>query len=289
MKALICGAAALAAALAITPALAEQPDELRFAKGACPAVDANEIAVKLGFPANPAVLSQDEGSCAIALRAPSRTELELDFAHFAKAGDAAQEFHADVEPSAEKIAGLGEEAVLESHIDAKRWKLRLSAFKGDATVDVVYEGAPVPIGVDKTRSELVAIANALLIAAAKAPVSTIEEPKCDSPGQSDACPIKVDFGEGQERGRRVFTGVIGKTPVWSYSVPVAAGQTVSIHFKGPRGMLGEIDCPGDEGGAPKAFQSTTTAKLAGDCLVSVGIDLGEAHATGPYALTIERR
>ena len=233
--------------------------------------------------------SPEEGSCAITFGSAGHAGLQLDFVHFAKAADASQEFHADVEPGAEKISGLGDEALLESRDDGKIWTRRLTALRGDTTVDVVYEGDPAPVGADKAKAELIAVAGALLGVAAKAPVSTMEEPKCDKPGESDACPIKVDFPDGQGPGSRVFTGTIGKIPIWSYSAPAAAGQTIAIRFKGPRGMLGEVDCPGAEGGAPSALQNSATAKIAGECLVSVGIDFGEAHGTGPYALTIERR
>jgi hypothetical protein len=235
------------------------------------------------------VQSPEEGSCAITFKSAGHAELQLDFVHFSKASDASQEFHADVEPGAEKISGLGDEALLESQGDAKKWTRRLTALQGEATVDVAYEGDPAPVGEEKTKAALIAVAAALLGVAAKAPVSTMEEPKCDKPGESDACPIKVDFPDSQGAGSRIFTGTIGKIPIWSYSAPVAAGQTIAIRFKGPRGMLGEVDCPGAEASAPSAIQSSATAKIAGECLVSVGIDFGEAHGTGPYTLTIERR
>lgn len=291
MKALLCqGSAALIGALTLTLAApAARAEEARPLDVSCAAMDANEIALKLGFPANPSVQSPEEGSCAIAFKSAGHAGLQLDFVHFAKASDASQEFHADVEPGAEKIAGLGDEALLELRDDAKKWSRRLTALRGEATVDVIYEGDPAPVGGEKAKATLIAIASALINVALKAPVTTIQEPKCDKPGESDACPIQVDFGAGQGPQSRTFTGVIGKIPVWSYSAPVAAGQTIAIRFKGPRGMLGEVDCPGVDGGAPNAIQSTATAKLAGECLISVGIDLGEAHGTGPYALTIERK
>jgi hypothetical protein len=292
MKAQVCKTgAALIAALALTlfaqALLAD--DGGRPPDAACTASDANDIATKLGFPANPLVQSPEEGSCAITFKSIAHAGLQLDFVHFSKASDASQEFHADVEPGAEKIPDLGDEALLESGGDSQKWTRRLTALKGDATVDVIYEGDPAPVGGEKTKAELIAIAGALLGVAAKAPVSTMEEPKCDKPGESDACPIEVDFPDGQGPGSRVFTGTIGKIPIWSYSAPAAAGQTIAIRFKGPRGMLGEVDCPGAEGGAPSALQNSATAKIAGECLVSVGIDFGEAHGTGPYTLTIERK
>jgi hypothetical protein len=291
MKVLVCkGGAALVAVWAMAlSAQAQQADDAKALDASCAAVDINDVAAQLGFSANPTVQSPDEGGCTITFKSAAHAALELDFVHFSKASDAAQEFHADIDPAAEKIPGLGDEAVLESHDDAKQWTRRLSALKGDATVEVIYEGDPIPAGDDKTRAELIAVAGALFGAAAKAPVSAIEEPKCENPGESDSCPIKVDFSDGGDPGPRTFAGAIGKVPIWSYSVPVAAGQTVAIRFKGPRGMLGEVDCPGLEGGEPNAFQSSVTAKTAGECLVSVGVDFGEAHETGPYTLTIERK
>ena len=53
-------------------------------------------------------------------------------------------------------------------------------------------------GGEKAKAELIAIAGALLNIAVRAPVTTIQEPKCDKPGESDACPIKVDFPEGDQ-------------------------------------------------------------------------------------------
>jgi hypothetical protein len=291
MKAQVCKASAAPIAALALSLFAQAPlaDEARLPDASCLASDANDIAAKLGFPADPTVQSPEEGSCAITFRSVGHAGLQVDFVHFAKASDASQEFHADVEPGAEKISGLGDEALLESRDDSKKWTRRLTALRGDTTVDVIYEGDPVPVGGEKTKAELIAIAGALLDAAAKAPVSTIEEPKCDKPGESDACPIRVDFADGEGPSLRTFSGTIGKIPIWSYSAPVAAGQTIAIRFKGPRGMLGEVDCPGVEASAPNAVQSSATAKIAGECLVSVGIDFGEAHGTGPYALTIERR
>jgi hypothetical protein len=256
---------------------------------ACGAADAADIAGKLGFLGAPVVESPEEGSCAITFKSAGHAGLQLDFVHFAKANDASQEFHADVEPGAEKIAGLGDEALLELRDDPRKWSRRLTALKGEATVDVIYEGDPAPVGSDKAKAEMIAVAAALLKIAVKAPVSTIAEPKCDKPGESDACPIKVDFPDGAGPALRNFSGAIGKIPIWSYSAPVKAGQTISIRFKGPRGMLGEVDCPGLDGGQPNAIESSVTAKLDGECLISVGIDFGEAHGTGPYTLTIERK
>lgn len=291
MKALVCiASAAIAAAWALTnPSQAQEAGDAKAVDAVCAAVDADEIAAKLGFPGNPAKQSPGDGGCAITFKSASHAELELDFMHFPNASDASQEFHADVDPAAEKISGLGDEALFESHDKAKQWMRRLSAIKGDVTADVIYQGDPIPVGGDKAKSELTAIADALLGAAAKAPVMAMEEPKCETPGESDSCPIKVDFSDAQGPAPRTFTGAIGKVPIWSYSVPVAAGQTIAIRFKGPRGVLGEIDCPGVEGGEPSAVQSSVTAKTAGECLVSVGVDFGEAHGVGPYTLTIERK
>ena len=114
-------------------------------------------------------------------------------------------------------------------------------------------------------------------------------PNAKSQAKATPAPSRSIFATAQGPQSRTYTGVIGKIPIWSYSAPVAAGQTIAIRFKGPRGMLGEVDCPGVEGGEPNAIQSTVTAKLAGECLISVGIDFGEAHGTGPYTLTIERK
>jgi hypothetical protein len=283
------GMAALLALSALTFGAGAGADEARRLDPSCTALDPGDIAAKFGFPAGPVVQSLEEGSCGITFKSAGRASLQLDFVHFAKASDASQEFHADVEPGSEKISGLGDEALLESRDDGRKWTRRLTALRGDASVDVIYEGDPIPAGADKAKAELIAIAAALLNVAAKAPVTTIEEPKCDKPGASDACPIEVDFPEGDGAVQRVYTGTIGKIPIWSYSAPVKTGQTVTIRFKGPRGMLGEVDCPGVEAGEPNAIQSSVKAKLDGECLISVGIDFGEAHGTGPYTLTIERK
>ena len=66
MKAQVCKAsAALIAALALSLAAPARADDAKSPDASCLASDADGIAAKLGFPANPGVQSPEEGSCAI--------------------------------------------------------------------------------------------------------------------------------------------------------------------------------------------------------------------------------
>jgi hypothetical protein len=244
----------------------------------CALLDPAALAQRLGFGPGGIVRPAGDTECSLRFAGEANGEITIGYERDADAFVAARDFQRLHLRARKSIAGLGELASYDMRNSVDAWAHHLAALREDVSIELIYEGDPVPSGPEELRNALTEL-GVRLLAIVPSP------PPCALRGVNDRCPIPVDLRE-RRGSHATLSGEIGKVRTWIYSVSGDTGDTIAIDFTGPEPMAGEMRCTGV---SPRVWDHHGEVRLpaAGRCLVSIGAKPGSS-GDGAFSVTLSR-
>jgi hypothetical protein len=244
----------------------------------CALLDPVALAQRLGFGPGGIVRPEGDTGCSLRFAGEADGEITIGFDRDADAFVAERDFRRLHVRAQKLLAGLGDVASYDMRNGVEEWTHHLAALREDVSIDVIYEGNPVPSGPEELRSTLLDLGVRLLAVVPSAA-------RCAPQGESERCPIPVDLRE-RRGSQATVSGEIGKVRTWTYAVSGETGDTIAIDFTGPGPMTGEMQCAGV---SPRVWDRHGEVRLpaAGHCLVSIGAKPGNS-AEGAFSVTLSR-